>query len=206
MTDRYKRLLTNTLTFAIGTFGSKLLVYLLVPLYTYVLSEGEYGIADLIQQTSNLLHPLVALGITNAVIRFGLDKNVRKSDVFTSGLLCVMIGSAALLLLSPLLLFIDALRSYAVLLAVFAIVSTMRTLCAQFVRAQGRVRLYAVDGILSTATLLSLTILFLTVFRWGVFGYIFAIVCSDVLSVLFLALTGKLWRFVSFKTLQRRKS
>ena len=41
--DKYKRLISNTAIFAIGTFSSKVLVYLMMPLYTRVLTTGEYG-------------------------------------------------------------------------------------------------------------------------------------------------------------------
>ena len=83
--DKYRRLVSNTVVFAIGTFSSKVLVFLLMPLYTWALSPDQYAVTDLIVQTGNLLLPLVTLGIVNAVIRFGLDKSVRKSDVLTSG-------------------------------------------------------------------------------------------------------------------------
>ena len=53
--DKYKKLISNTVIFAIGTFSSKVLVFLLMPLYTRVLSDAEYGITDLIVQTGNLL-------------------------------------------------------------------------------------------------------------------------------------------------------
>ena len=66
--DKYKRLLSNTVIFAIGTFSSKLLVFLLMPLYTWALNPTELGTADLIIQTGNLLLPLVSLGIINAII------------------------------------------------------------------------------------------------------------------------------------------
>lgn len=72
--DKYKRLISNTVIFAVGTFSSKVLVFLLMPLYTRVLTDAEYGVTDLIVQTGNLLLPLVSLGIINAVIRFGLDR------------------------------------------------------------------------------------------------------------------------------------
>ena len=85
--DKYKRLISNTVIFAIGTFSSKVLVFLLMPLYTRVLTDAEYGVTDLIVQTGNLLLPLVSLGIINAVIRFGLDRQVRKSDVFLKNII-----------------------------------------------------------------------------------------------------------------------
>ena len=52
--DKYKKLLSNTIIFAIGTFASKALVFLLMPLYTRVLTNEQYGSADLIVQTANL--------------------------------------------------------------------------------------------------------------------------------------------------------
>ena len=69
----YKRLFLNTLTFAIGSFGSKLLVLILVPLYTSSLTPGEYGTVDLITQTANLLIPILTLNVSEAALRFGLD-------------------------------------------------------------------------------------------------------------------------------------
>ncbi|HIX66213.1 MAG TPA: polysaccharide biosynthesis protein, partial [Candidatus Anaerotruncus excrementipullorum] len=69
--DKYKRLLSNTLIFAIGTFSSKVLVFLLVPFYTNLLTKGEMGTADLIVQTANLIIPIVSIGMSNAIIRYG---------------------------------------------------------------------------------------------------------------------------------------
>ena len=201
--DKYKRLASNTLIFAIGTFSSKLLSFFLTRLYTEVLSTGQYGVTDLIQQSGNLLLPLVTLGITNAVVRFGLEKGVRKQDVFTTGVLSLLGGMALLLLISPLLGMIDLLTEHVWLLCLFVFMSSLRSLCAQFVRAQSRVKLFAIDGILSTATTIGFNILFLVVLRdtafGGVFGYIFSIICSDALSVIFLFAVARLHRYIRFR-------
>lgn len=202
--DKYKKLLGNTLIFAIGTFGSKVLVFLMMPLYTHLLSEAEFGIADLIQQSGNLLLPLVSLGITNAVIRFGLDKAEDKRDVFSIGLICVGIGTVALLCLSPLLQLTGKLATYTWLIVLFSVMSSLRSLCSQFVRARGMVKLFAADGIFSTMTLIGFNILFLVVFKMGVWGYIAAIICSDVLSVIVLTFIARLHRFVRFRGLSRK--
>ena len=199
--DKYKRLISNTVIFAVGTFSSKVLVFLLMPLYTRVLTDAEYGVTDLIVQTGNLLLPLVSLGIINAVIRFGLDRQVRKSDVFTTGLSAILVGFCVMLLLYPLLSLLDFLSDYTVLIYAFVLMSSLRSLCSQFVRARGQVRLYAVDGIVSTLTTILFNVLFLVALDWGIFGYVLAIVCSDTLSVLFLGLNAQLWRFIRFKGL-----
>ncbi len=199
--DKYKRLLSNTAIFAVGTFSSKLLTFFLTRLYTAVLDQSQFGITDLIQQSGNLLLPLVTLGITNAVVRFGLDKGVRKSDVFTTGLLSLLGGFVLLLAVSPLLGMIDLLSGNVWLLCLFVLMSSLRSLCAQFVRADNRVKLFALDGILSTVTTILFNVLYLVVLDLGVFGYIFSIVCADALSVVFLFTAARLGRFIQVRKL-----
>ena len=161
--DKYKRLFSNTLIFALGTFGSKILVFFLMPLYTHVLTDAEYGISDLLQQSANLLVPLVSFGITDAVIRFGLDRRVRNSEVLTVGVVTLLGGFVLLFLCYPLLKLIPGLDDYTTLLCVFVMTSSLRLLFQQFVRAKGHIKLYAVDGILSTAMTLLFTIIFTTI-------------------------------------------
>ena len=193
--DKYKRLFSNTLIFAIGTFGSKLLVFFLMPLYTNVLTDAEYGTSDLLQQSANLLVPLVSFGITDAVIRFGLDRKVPNSEVLSTGLLTLLSGFVLLFLFYPLLTMIPGLDGYTNLLCIFVITSSLRLLFQQFVRAKGHIKLYAVDGILSTALTLLFTIIFLLGFDWGVNGYLAAIVCADGCSCLFLVFNGRILHY-----------
>ena len=80
--NKYKKLLSNTLIFGIGTFSSKVMVYLLMPLYTALLSKAEYSTADLITQAANLLMPLAAIGMYDGIFRFAIDAGDRKKEVF----------------------------------------------------------------------------------------------------------------------------
>ena len=66
--NKYKKLLSNSLVFTIGNLGSKLLVFLLVPLYTYAMTPQEYGMADLYQTTANLLLPLITMNVFDATL------------------------------------------------------------------------------------------------------------------------------------------
>ncbi len=58
-------------------------MFLLTPFYTSVLTDSEYGVTDLIMQTGNVLIPIVSLGVTNAILRFGLEKGTDDRCVFT---------------------------------------------------------------------------------------------------------------------------
>ncbi|MBR0412722.1 MAG: polysaccharide biosynthesis protein [Eubacterium sp.] len=201
--DKYKKLATNTLIFAIGTFSSKALAFLLMPFVTRMLTTSDYGDADLIQQTVNVLIPIVFLQINSAALRFSLDKNSNKSEVFTVGLRTTFIGFLVFLALWYPISLIKikdfCLGDYMVQIYIFVLVSGIRQLCQQFVRGSGHVKTYAIDGILATVTTLLFNLLFLGVFKWGVNGYIFAIIASDACSVMFLFFTCKLWRHTKFR-------
>ena len=201
--NRYKKLLSNTVLFAIGTFSSKALVFLLMPLYTAVLSTEEYGTVDLIMQAGNLLLPLVSVGIINAIVRFGLDSSVRKSDVFTVGLMTVFCGFLVLLFFYPLLQKISYISDNIVLIYLFVLMSCLGSVCHQFVRSMELVKLYTIDGIFSTFTTIMFNILFLVVFKLGITGYVLATVCADFLSAFLLFLVARLHRYIHLKGLKK---
>ena len=83
--SKYGALSKNTLLFTINSFGSKVITFLLVPLYTNVLSTNDYGTADLMTSTAQLLIPLLTLNIQDAVLRFSLDKTKNPKKIISVG-------------------------------------------------------------------------------------------------------------------------
>ena len=191
MRNKYQTLAGNTVKLGLGTFGSKVLVFLMVRFYTEYLSPADYGTADLITQTANLLIPLLSLGITDAVFRFVMDEAEDAAGVFTAGLFVVLAGGALAVVLASVA---GAAVDGAWLIAVFIIASNFHTLAAQFVRAKGDMTCFAVQGLINTALVIGLNILFLAVFRLGVTGYILSTVAADVLTTGHLVLRAKLWK------------
>ena len=184
--NQYKRLLSNTFIFAVGTFSSKILVILMLRFYTGVLTQDEMGVADLIIKTTSILYPVVSLSIGQAVIRYGLERRRRKPDVFTIGLLTVACGFLISLPFNPLLKLVHyntsagaagSLLDYRILIYVYVLTSCTQNVCGQFIRAIGYVRLYAIDGIFRTFMTIVLNILYLKVFRWNIYGYVASIIC-----------------------------
>ena len=151
--NKYKKLVSNTLIFAIGSFGSKILLLLLTRLYTGNINPGDNSTTELLEQTENFLIPIITFSIADAVIRYGIDKNFDNRKVFTSACVTELFGIGILLLLSPALTLLPYTEGYVVLLVIYCITSGFRQIASQFVRARGLVRLFAIDGILATLTL-----------------------------------------------------
>lgn len=203
--NQYKRLLSNTFIFAVGTFSSKILVILMLRFYTGILTQDEMGVADLIVKTTSILYPVVSLSIGQAVIRYGLERRQRKPDVFTIGLITILCGFLISLPFHPALSLIHyktsfgtsgSLLDYQWLIYLYVLTSCTQNVCSQFIRALGFVRLYAVDGIFRTLMTILLNILYLKVFEWNIFGYVFSIICADALSTVCLFLIAGLWKYV----------
>ncbi len=86
MKKKYKELMTNVGLLSISNFATKVLTFLLVPLYSRTLSQTEYGSIDIIQTTINLLYPILTLCISEAIIRFCLEKSNKTADILNVGL------------------------------------------------------------------------------------------------------------------------
>lgn len=179
--DKYKKLISNTAILGIGTFGSKILVFLLLPLYTAYLSTEQYGTADIITQSANLLMPLMAIGIVDAVFRFTLDRNLDKRNVLTTGLFLLLAGFVFFVLLFPLLNLIDYFEGYMWLIILYAFVANVHSLLAQYVRAKGLTAFFALQGIIATALTIALNILLLVVMKIGLMGYVLSVVVADLI-------------------------
>ena len=200
----YKNLISNTFLFGVSTFGARFLTFLLTPFYTRVLSSTEYGITDLLIQTGNLLIPIASAGIANGVIRYGLERSTNKASVFTVGLLTTLAGFALLLLTYPVLDSIPFLSGYVRLVFLYVLAANIHSVCSQFARSVGHIRLFALDGVLRTALAILFNILLLAVFPIGVAGYVLANVLADTIATVFVFLRAKQWKFFRLSSLSRR--
>ena len=139
--DKYKKLFSNTIVFSIGSFGSKILLLLMVKYFTNVLGTGNYGTGDLIQQAANILIPIASLSIADAIIRFGLDNEYDSSQVFTNSVAVALMGMTGLAIIFPLINLVHIFDGYSFILYVFVYISSFKNMCSQFVRSRGLVKL-----------------------------------------------------------------
>ena len=105
--NSYKKLVNNSMIFAVGTLGSKLVTLLLVPLYTYYLSTAEYGTVDLVVTTINMLLPIVSWSVFEAVLRFSLDKQESPEETLINSLMIALISYLVFILLYPELAYLN---------------------------------------------------------------------------------------------------
>ncbi len=195
--NKYNTLLSNTLLISMGTFGSKILVFLMVRFYTGYLTPSDYSTADLITQTANLLFPIISMGIADGVFRFVMDSENDKKSVLTLGLMCISVGALAFFGIVPLLKLFGDFKGYVWLIVVYTLAYCCHSLCTFYLRGIGKTALFALQGIINTALVIILNILFLAVFDMGITGYVLSVVLADTLSTLFLVIKEKMWKDIT---------
>ena len=202
--SKYTRLLTNTAVFSVGKLLSKLLVFFMVGVYTAYMTPAEYSSAELITGMANLLIPLACAGITEGIFRSAAAKTGDKEAFFTNGLVVYGAGSLIFLALSPLLGLLPFFDESIWLIAAYVVVANLHSVVSQYLCAVGRTKLFAGQGILNTAIVIGLNILFLPILGLGVVGYVGSIILADLVTSIFLILLTRLWRSVKPKSISRQ--
>lgn len=192
--NKYKALAGNIVILAIGQFGSKLLVYVMLRFYTSMLGTAGYGDMTNIINASSLLISIVTLSIADGVLRFALEKNNDGGMVYSIGLNVTICGVVLFAAFVPLVGLIPMLKGYEWLIYIYVLMGAIKEINGIYVRARVSVTLYAVDGIITTVSMIVFNLLFLGVFKWGVSGYVFAVVMGDLCSIIFLNISAKLFK------------
>ena len=78
-----KDLAKNTAIVSIGKICTQLITFFLLPVYTAVLSNEEYGVVDLLNTLTSLLLPIATLQIEQGVFRYLIDCRENKEKQTT---------------------------------------------------------------------------------------------------------------------------
>jgi len=198
MFNLIKKTVKNSVIYGAGTLSSKLIGFVLLPLYTSYLSTSEYGTLAVVEITATLLAAVVSLKINAGFFRWYWDKNFlhkQKSIFFTSIVLLIIVST---ILFLPViffdksisqLLFQTSKYSYLIILM---LLSTMLQVIIQLVlyliQLQEKATFYSVLSVVKLLVALSFTVIFITQYGKGINGIYEALIISQIV---FLLLTLK---------------
>lgn len=200
--NKYKYLIKNVGLIGVSQFSSKALTFILVPLYTHVLSTAEYGTYDIYNTFISLLLPILTLNIFDAVLRFCLDEGAEVKIIISTSFKIINRGIlilVALIIILLLLNIIPSFNEYAVPFLFLYIATALTNLFSNVARGLDEVRIMAIAGILSTFSMLVLNILFLLVFKFGLQGYFWANTLGMMIGNIYSLIALRIWRYIGFK-------
>lgn len=194
---RFRRLGINTILIFIGTFGSKLIALLMLPLYTRWLNVDEYGATDLVTTYSVLLLGIVSLSICDSIFIFPKGQpSERQKQYFSSGLIMAVATSFLLLFLCSGIVrlsvlfgwqgfFIDHIWSITFLL----ISNYIQQFVQQFNRSIDKMNVYAFTGLVQTIGMVAVS--FIIIPQYKVNGYIASLVIGNAIGTIYSFYAGK---------------
>lgn len=199
---RYSYLLKNVGLLALSSFATKLITFFMVPLYTSVLTTGEYGTYDLFSTTVSVLLPLFTLNIQEGVLRYALDKKFNRDAVVTIGVRWTLLGSV-LVGVGTFFFFglgvFDVPRRFAVYFFFMFVTQALCCLVPYYVRGIDRIADLSVASVISSVVTIGLNLFFLLSLNWGLDGYFLANIIGPLTQIIYLLIrTGMLRHYRPF--------
>ena len=200
-----KRLLKNTGIIAIGNLGAKVISFFLLPLYTAILSTEEYGTVDYIITLSTFSVPFISFLMDEAIFRFLIDCRTEKDKkkIISISLFIVLIGiSIFTIIVIPILYYIK--YRYTFFLVIFIISEILSIMISALLRGIGRTDAFAVYNFLSSVLQITLNVIFIAVFYWGIVGMLSAMIVGRMIVSGIYVYELKLWKYIKYNVLDKK--
>lgn len=196
--ERNKRLFKTTIIYFIGTFGSKLLVFFLMPLYSAYLSTEQFGTVNLITNIIPLIGPVFTLQVTETIFRFlctSKDEDEKKKYI-TNSFIIFLMGIAVFILFYVPISIITKFQ-YAILFILYFIFNYFATYLQQVLRGVRKNVDYTITGVLSTVIQLIINIVLIKYLYER--SMLLAYVVGSVTIIVYALIRLKFFQYIKFK-------
>ena len=183
--SRSSKFLKDIGIYAIGNIGSKIITFLMVPMYTYFIHDtSDFGYYDLCLTVCLLLMPFVTVQLRDGAFRFLLDcddhTQRQRIVTFVSHTMVTTIAVSCIIALLMAMLTSIQYLGYALGLL---IAMSLQEVYSQVFRGLGNNRAFVTVGILSALGIGLFSILFVAGLGWGIRGIFLANIIARVLAL-----------------------
>lgn len=174
-------LMKNTALFAIGNMGTKLINFLMVPLYTYALSTEQYGTINTAVSICSIIIPICMCNIGEAIRRYLLGKESDKHSIQTVELVWFFFGVVVSCLMFLILRLIPGWKNYALEMSLYTLTNAYVAVALDYLRGKEKLQIYTACGILQTFMIAVLNFIFIVKMGFGIRGYFWSYISAYTL-------------------------
>lgn len=200
--NKSSELTKNTILFALSNFGTKLISFFLVPLYTYALTTEEYGIVDIISTTVILIVPMLSLNIQDAVLRFSFDKNYKSENVISIALKIITFSSVLLgfvLIIFRITNLFKIEGKFLLYLWLNYVLTSLSNSVQMYLKTKDKVKVIVAAALTSTIVTCLSNVILLLILKIGINGYLISSVLGSLISVIICISFGSIISDYTFK-------
>lgn len=197
---KLKYLFSNIKIFAISNIATKLITFLLVPLYTYCLTTNEYGVIDLLFTVSSVLFPLFTLNISESIYRFSMDKDSDTNKIMSIGIISCVLCFFASIFSIILFDFFPSYSKYKYYFLIYLNSTAVFQLFSANLKGQEKLDKFTICNISNTMFTVLLNVIFLKFLNLGIEGYFLAYSIANFISSIYAFSSGSvLFTLKNFK-------
>lgn len=195
------RLLKNTGLIALGNFGAKMVSFLLLPLYTSILTTSEYGTYDYLVAMSAFLLPIATLCMQEAMFRFIIDSGdkIEEFKKVVSNAFAIVISGIGFIIFILFILSRILQQVYLFYVSFYILANALYSFSNNLLRGLGKMKEYAIISSGRNILQLILNVIMIVCLRWGMWGLTIAMCVSEYLAFIVVFCIVKLWKYIGLQ-------
>lgn len=203
--SRSKRLIKNTVIISIGKICTSVITFLLLPLYTTILSTEEYGIVELLNTLMSLLLPIIGLQLEQGAFRELLENrknNQAKRKIISTGFFATLIQCISSI---PIFIIISPLihNDYLFFLLINVFAYIIVNFLQQVARGLDKINEYTIGSFINAITTIIFNVILLIVFKLDVYGMLLGTFCGFIVTLIYYFYSLHFFSYARLKLLQK---
>lgn len=165
------------------------------------MTSNQFGDATLIQTTSTLFYPILTLLLADSILRFCFLKEYNPKEILSIGLRGVVVAFIISLIITIFYFFFitdNIFKNNVFFIPAIILAYSLSRVLHSFCRGIDKVKISAFSGLIQTIIVVTLNLLFLLLFKWGVFGYLLAFLMGECFASLYMSIKLKIKNYITF--------
>lgn len=192
-----------SIIYGLGFLFLRGISFLLLPIYTNLLSAFDAGVIFILYTILAFLNPIYAFGLDSALFKFYNSKHDSKEVVISTSMLFLLISSCVLSILlflasqTSLIYFVDVSYNWLLYLSIILFCDSISSRSLVVLRLQERAWYYLFVGFLNIVFSLLFNILLIDYYNLSNIGAVYALTLTSLVQLLILS--PVIIKFINFK-------
>lgn len=204
--DKFTRFFKTAGIFFLGNVITKLMSFLLLPLYTNKIEPDLFGEYSLVLSLTNLVIPLIFLQIWDSVFRFSFDYSnySEKLKVINDGFLVMVIGSVLYTLMFFGFIHLTTLN-HRYLVFLYSLLVGLQYFFGVIARSLQNNKIFVFSGVINSLVTIILNILLILVFNLSVEALYLSSIAGIVIQIFMISYKTRFLSMVSLFNINKNQ-